>query len=112
MKKNAERKIVNPFQFGIVIDDNAFCNRMEDFCRKYSKIIAREFFNWKDDIKVLSKKLSTTFRNLSPVVSFDEFQEIKRIDPFMLQWMRSSFQRQKVRNYISTRITDLLSFLL
>jgi AAA+ ATPase superfamily predicted ATPase len=189
MKKNAERKIVNPFQFGVVIDDKAFCNRKEeisylktqirngystwlfsprrfgktslvekvfrelpntncvyvdlynikskeDFCRKYSKIIAREFFNWKDDIKVLSKKLSTTFRNLSPVVSFDEFgnpsfslnvqkidkqeeietileaphkaslksnkriciafdefQEIKRIDPFMLQWMRSSFQR-------------------
>ena len=115
----------NPFQFGIVVDDKAFCNRTEelaylksqikngystwlysprrfgktslvdkvfrevkntkciyvdlynirskdDFCRKYSKTIAKELFNWKDDIKKLTHKLSNAFSNLSPTVSFDE----------------------------------------
>jgi len=196
MKKNIERKTVNPFQYGVVIDDSSFCNRKDeiaylktqiqngystwlfsprrfgktslvekvfrelketncvyvdlynikskdDFCRKYSKIIARELFNWQDDIKVLTKKLSNAFNNLSPTVSFDElgnpgfslnihkidkqeeietilevpneisirskkriciafdeFQEIRRIDPFMLHWMRSSFQRHKDISYI------------
>lgn len=186
----------NPFQFGVVIDDSAFCNRKEelsylktqiqngystwlfsprrfgktslvekvfrelkdtkciyvdlynirskdDFCRKYSKIVARELFNWKDDIKVLSKRFSNAFSKLSPTISFDEFgnpsfslnvhkiekqedietilkvpnevslgtkkriciafdefQEIRRIDPFMLHWMRSSFQRHREISYI------------
>jgi uncharacterized protein len=190
------QRTVNPFQFGVVIDDTAFCNRKgevsylktqikngystwlfsprrfgktslvekvfrelkdtkcvyfdlynirskDDFCRKYSNIIAHELFNWKDDIKVLSKKFSNAFNNLSPTVSFDEFgspgfslnvhriekqedietileipneishsskkriciafdefQEIKRIDPFMLHWMRSSFQRHREISYI------------
>ena len=192
MKKHT----ANPFQFGVVIDDSAFCNRKEelsylktqiqngystwlfsprrfgktslvdkvfrelkdtkciyvdlynirskdDFCRKYSKIIARELFNWKDDIKVLSKRFSNAFSKLSPTISFDEFgnpgfslnvhkideqedietilevpnevslgskkriciafdefQEIGRIDPFMLHWMRSSFQRHREISYI------------
>lgn len=196
MTRRTNPRSVNPFQFGVVIDDSAFCNRKEeilylktqikngystwlfsprrfgktslvekvfrevtgtkciyfdlynirskdDFCRKYSKIIARELFNWKDDIKVLSKKFSKTFNNLSPMVSFDEFgnpsfslnahkiekqedietilevpnkisqssgkriciafdefQEIKRIDPFLLHWMRSSFQRHLEISYI------------
>ena len=187
---------VNPFQFGVVIDDSAFCNRTEelsylktqiqngystwlfsprrfgktslvekvfrelkntkciyvdlynirskdDFCRKYSKIVARELFNWKEDIKVLSKRFSNAFSKLSPTISFDEFgnpgfslnvhkiekqedietilevpnvvtlgskkriciafdefQEISRIDPFMLHWMRSSFQRHRGISYI------------
>ena len=191
-----KKKAINPFQFGVVIDDNAFCNRKEeisylktqikngystwlfsprrfgktslvekvfrelkdtrcvyvdlynirskdDFCRKYSKIIARELFNWKDDIKILSKKFSNAFNKLSPTISFDEFgnpsfslnvhkiekqedietildvpnevslasqkriciafdefQEIRRIDPFMLHWMRSSFQRHREISYI------------
>ena len=186
----------NPFQYGVVVDDRAFCNRVEeiaylksqikngystwlysprrfgktslvdkvfrevkntkciyvdlynirskdDFCRKYSKAIASELFNWKDDIKKLTHKLSAAFRNLAPVVSFDEFghpgfslnihqvekqedietildipnklagksskriciafdefQEIKRIDPFMLHWMRSSFQKHRDISYI------------
>jgi AAA+ ATPase superfamily predicted ATPase len=186
----------NPFQYGVVIDDTAFCNRKEeiaylksqinngystwlysprrfgktslvekvfreledsiciyidlynikskdDFCRKYSKVIAKELFNWKDDIKRLTKSLSEAFNNLSPTVSFDEFgipsfslniqkvekqedietileipyrissktskrvciafdefQEIKRIDPFLLNWMRSSFQRHTNISYI------------
>ena len=121
-----KQKLLNPFQYGVVIDDRAFCNRKEeisylktkikngystwlfspkrfgktslvekvfreledtvcvyvdlynikskdDFCRKYSKVIAEEFFNWKDDIKKLTNKLSNAFNNLSPAVSFDEF---------------------------------------
>ena len=187
---------VNPFQYGVVVDDKAFCNREEeiaylksqikngystwlysprrfgktslvdkvfrevkntkcvyvdlynirskdDFCRKYSKAIAKELFNWKDDIKKLTNKLSVAFSKLAPTVSFDEFgnpsfslnvhrieeqedietildvpdrisrksskricialdefQEINRIDPFMLQWMRSSFQRHREISYI------------
>jgi len=192
MKQQAK----NPFQYGVVVDDSAFCNRKEeitylktqikngystwlfsprrfgktslvekvfremvdtrciyvdlynikskdDFCKKYSKVIAEALFNWKDDIKKLTKNLSTAFRNLSPKVSFDEFgnpsfsinihnvekqedietilevpymvslksskriciafdefQEIKRIDPFLLHWMRSSFQRHTDISYI------------
>lgn len=186
----------NPFQYGVVIDDRAFCNRKEeiaylknqikngystwlfsprrfgktslvekvfrelddticiyvdlynikskdDFCRKYSKVVAEKLFNWKGDIKRLSKNLSNAFTQLSPTVSFDEsgipsfslnvhkldkaedietilevpykyslrsskriciafdeFQEIKRIDPFLLNWMRSSFQRHVDISYI------------
>ena len=191
-----KQQLVNPFQYGVVIDDTAFCNRKEeisylksqinnrystwlfsprrfgktslvekvfrelddsiciyidlynikskdDFCRKYSKVIAKELFNWKDDIKRLTKSLSEAFNKLSPTVSFDEFgnssfslnvqkvekqedietildipnrissktskrvciafdefQEISRIDPFLLNWMRSSFQRHKNISYI------------
>jgi len=191
-----KKDITNPFQFGVVIDDKAFCNRIEeiaflksqiknaystwlysprrfgktsliekvyreiedtkciyvdlynirskdDFCRKYSKIVAAELFSWKDDIKKLTNNLSNVFSNLSPRVSFDEFgnpsfslnihkleeqkdietilevpntialkssericiafdefQEIGRIDPFMLHWMRSSFQRHRDISYI------------
>ncbi len=192
-KKNQSQ---NPFQFGVVIDDDAFCNRkqeiaflknqirngystwlfsprrygktslvekvfremgsatcifvdlyniksLDDFSRKYSEALAKNLFNWKDDIKKLTGKLATTFKNLSPGVSFDEFgnpsfslhvnrieqeadietileipnrlrpqrgkrmciafdefQEIKRIDPFLLNWMRSSFQRHQQVSYI------------
>ena len=186
----------NPFQFGVVIDDDAFCNRqqeiaflknqirngystwlfsprrygktslvekvfretasatcifvdlynirsLDDFSRKYSEALAKNLFNWKDDIKKLTGKLAATFNNLSPGVSFDEFgnpsfflkvnkieqqaeietileipnkiqshrgkrvciafdefQELKRIDPFLLNWMRSSFQRHQQVSYI------------
>jgi len=191
-----KQQSINPFQYGVVIDDRAFCNRKEeisylknqikngystwlfsprrfgktsliekvfrelgdtrciyvdlynikskdDFCRKYSKVIAEELFNWKDDIKRLTKNLSHAFNQLSPTVSFDEsgvpgfslnvhkvekqedietilevpykvslksskriciafdeFQEINRIDPFLLNWMRSSFQRHGDISYI------------
>ena len=186
----------NPFQFGVVIDDSAFCNRkseiaflknqikngystwlfsprrfgktslvekvfretesttciffdlyniksVDDFSRKYSNILAKELFNWKDGVKKLTKSLSDSFTNLSPGISFDEFgnpsfslnvskveqqadietileipnristqrgqriciafdefQEIERIDPFLLNWMRSSFQRHSDISYI------------
>jgi len=192
MKKQTK----NPFQYGVVIDDSAFCNRKEeiaylknqilngystwlfsprrfgktslvdkvfremdnttciyldlynikstdDFCNRYSKAIAEELFNWKDDIKKLSKNLASAFRNLSPLISFDEFgspsfslnvhkverqediktilevpykvslkstkrvciafdefQEIGRIDPELLHWMRASFQRHTQISYI------------
>ena len=194
--KQKNMKSENPFQFGVVIDDSAFCNRkreiaflkdqmrngystwlfsprrfgktslvekvfretksatciffdlyniksIDDFSRKYSNVLAKELFNWKDGVKKLTKSLSDSFTNLSPGVSFDEFgnpsfslnvnkveqqadietilkipnristqrrqriciafdefQEIKRIDPFLLNWMRSSFQRHSDISYI------------
>lgn len=33
-------------------------------------------------------------------IAFDEFQEIERIEPFLVNWMRSSFQTQKNVSYI------------
>jgi len=33
-------------------------------------------------------------------VAFDEFQEIQRIEPFLNNWMRSAFQKQKKVSYI------------
>ena len=194
--KQKKEKPRNPFQFGVVIDDSAFCNRkseivflkdqikngystwlfsprrfgktslvekvfretksvtfifvdlynirsIDDFSRKYSSILVKALFNWKNDIKKLTKNLSDSFANLSPTVSFDEFghpgfslnvnkveqqadietileipnristqrgqriciafdefQEIERIDPFLLNWMRSSFQRHSDISYI------------
>ena len=124
--KQKKEKPRNPFQFGVVIDDSAFCNRkselaflkdqiknrystwlfsprrfgktslvekvfretksvtfifvdlyniksIDDFGRKYSSILVKALFNWKDDIKKLTKNLSDSFTNLSPTVSFDEF---------------------------------------
>ncbi len=116
---------------------------IDDFSRKYSNILAKELFNWKDDIKKISKKISNYLVNLSPninfdengmpglslvekeikeqkdietildipekiaqeqnikiCIAFDEFQEIERIDKFVINWMRSSFQNQKNVSYI------------
>ena len=33
-------------------------------------------------------------------IAFDEFQEIQRIEPFLNNWMRSAFQKQKKVSYI------------
>jgi hypothetical protein len=41
---------------------------------------------------------STTSKRIC--VAFDEFQEISRIDPFLLNWMRSSFQKHSRISYI------------
>ena len=191
-----KQTLQNPFQFGVVIGDDAFCNRkkeirflkdqiengystwlfsprrfgktslvekvfretnsatclfvdlynvksLDDFSRKYSEILAKNLFRWKDDVKKLTSNLASGFKNLSPGISFDEFgnpdftlrvnkieqqsdietildlpnkiqgqrgkriciafdefQEIKRIDPFLLNWMRSAFQRHQNISYI------------
>lgn len=116
---------------------------VDDFCRKYSKVIAKELFDWKTEIKKLTTKLGKYFQNLHPGVSFDasgspsfslekavisehtdvetilnipekiaksknikiciafdEFQEIDRIDPFIINWMRSAFQDHQNVSYI------------
>ena len=33
-------------------------------------------------------------------IAFDEFQEIKRIDPFLIHWMRSAFQQHPSVSYV------------
>lgn len=196
MNESVKKRKRNPFQFGVVVDDSAFCNRkkeiaflkrqidnnystwifsprrfgktslvekvfretasakciyidlyniqsLDDFARKYTRILGKDLFDWKEDIRKLTHNLAAQFKNLSPVVSFDdsgnpgfslnvgkieqqsdietilgvperiaarknekvciafdEFQEISRIDPFLLNWMRSSFQRQQNVCYV------------
>jgi hypothetical protein len=116
---------------------------VDDFCRKYSQLIARDLFTWKHDVKSLTGKLTKYFKSLYPKVSFDEtghpslsleslviekqpeveqilqipemiakenkqkiciafdeFQEIDRINPFLINWMRSVFQNQQHVSYI------------
>ena len=116
---------------------------IDDLARKYAQTLARELFDWKEDVKTLSEKFGNYFSNLLPKVSFDafgspsfslgsqnieqqsnletilnipemvakksgrqiciafdEFQEIHRIEPFLVNWMRSVFQRQKNVSYI------------
>ena len=116
---------------------------LDDFCRKYSNTLAKELFNWKDDIKNLSIQAGKYFKSLSPqinfdengtpslslihqeinkqidietilnlpekiaekknikiCIAFDEFQEIERIDKFIINWMRSSFQYHENVSYV------------
>ncbi|MCF6268090.1 MAG: ATP-binding protein [Melioribacteraceae bacterium] len=116
---------------------------LDDFSRKYSNTIAKELFNWKEDVKKISKQLgryllrlqpqlnfdvnanpSISFgnkeiveqidieevlnlpqkiakeRNIKICIAFDEFQEIVRIDKFLINWMRSVFQNQKNVSYV------------
>jgi len=39
-------------------------------------------------------------RNIKICIAFDEFQEIDRIDKFLINWMRSVFQNQKNISYV------------
>jgi len=116
---------------------------IDDFARKYSRILANELFDWKLEIKSLSQKMGSYFKNLYPKISFDsfgspsfsleigqiksqidietildipekiakknnleiciafdEFQEIHRIEPFIINWMRSAFQNQNNVSYV------------
>lgn len=188
--------ITNPFRFGTVVGEAAFCNRKEelkqltqyvndtysvwlyssrrfgktslvktcfdqmkgvktiyvdfynvrtidDFARKYSKLLAHELFDWKGNAQQIAAHMSGYLKNLFPkvsidetgafslsleahkieeeidlntvldfpekvaakgnfkvVVAFDEFQEIERVDPFLIHWMRSVFQNQKHVSYV------------
>ena len=116
---------------------------LDDFSRKYSDILSKELFDWKDEVKDVIKSIKKYFSNLSPKISFnedgipelslnqqnintqgdlssilslpekvakaqdiniciafDEFQEIERIDKFIINWMRSEFQNQENVSYI------------
>ena len=116
---------------------------IDDFSRKYSNTIAKELFNWKDDVKKISKQLGKYLLKLQPqlnfdlnanpsisftnneivdqieveevlslpqklaeekntkiCIAFDEFQEVSRIDKFLINWMRSVFQNQKNISYV------------
>lgn len=115
----------------------------DEFARKYSKLIAQELFNWKDDLKELSKNIQSYFKKLYPsininengnpslvlaknsiteqedietilnlpekiaqernikiCIAFDEFQEVDRIDKFIINWMRSAFQNHQNVSYV------------
>jgi len=116
---------------------------VDDFSRRYSDLLSKELFNWKDEIKTISENVKHYFSSLSPKISFtddgipeltlaqqqlnkqndittilnipekiakssniniciafDEFQEISRIDKFIVNWMRSEFQNQEKVSYI------------
>ena len=115
----------------------------DDFVRRYSNALAKDLFDWKDDVRKITKQLGKYLKNLQPQLSFDttaspsillsnkeiseqidieeilnlpekiareqkkkvcitfdEFQEISRIDKFLINWMRSSFQNQKNVSYV------------
>lgn len=38
--------------------------------------------------------------NIQICIAFDEFQEVNRFEPFLVNWMRSAFQTQKTVSYI------------
>jgi AAA+ ATPase superfamily predicted ATPase len=46
---------------------------MDDFCRKYARVIAHGLFDWKEDVKNLSAKLAGFFKNMYPAISFDQY---------------------------------------
>ena len=116
---------------------------LDDFARKYSKILGEATFNWKQEVKKITASMAKYFKNLYPKISFDEtgspslslekteintqldieqilnmpesfardsktkicvafdeFQEIERIDPFIINWMRTVFQNHKHVSYI------------
>lgn len=116
---------------------------LDDFSRRYSDILAKELFDWKDEIKNVTNNIKQYFSSLSPKISFndegtptltldqqqvnnqldletvlnlpekfakakniniciafDEFQEIERVDKFIINWMRSAFQNQENVSYI------------
>ena len=41
-------------------------------------------------------------------IAFDEFQEIERIEPFLINWMRSAFQQHENISYIFLGSQQLL----
>jgi len=45
---------------------------LDDFSKKYAALIAQNLFSWKQEIKKLTDKFSQYFKNLAPVVSFDQ----------------------------------------
>lgn len=44
---------------------------IDDFSRKYSNTIAKELFNWKEDVKKISKQLGKYLQRLQPQLNFD-----------------------------------------
>jgi AAA+ ATPase superfamily predicted ATPase len=115
----------NPFKFGRVVDEEAFCNRKEeiatlksyindsnsvwlysprrygktslvkkvfseledvktlffdfynvntidDFSKRYAKLVAAELFDWKQNLKELTVKLADNFKGLRPSIMLDE----------------------------------------
>lgn len=118
-------------------------NTVDDFCKKYAKLIAAELFDWKLNLKTLAGNLTDQFKGLKPsivfdetgsptfslqaekiasqldvetvlnipntisqknsikiCIAFDEFQEISRIEPFLINWMRSAFQLHQNISYV------------
>ena len=118
-------------------------NTVDDFCKKYAKLIATVLFDWKLNLKTLASNLTDQFKGLKPsivfdesgsptfslqaekietqldvetvlnipntiskknkikiCIAFDEFQEISRIEPFLINWMRSAFQLHENISYV------------
>ena len=71
-----DKHIYNPFQFGKIAQQT-------------------------DVETILNIPQQISSETAKPIgIAFDEFQEIERIDPFLINWMRSSFQHHKNVSYI------------
>lgn len=52
-----------------------------------------------ENILDIPEKLAAE-KGVQVCVAFDEFQEVKRIEPFLINWMRSAFQRHENVSYV------------
>jgi hypothetical protein len=52
-----------------------------------------------EDILEIPEKIAVE-RKHHVCIAFDEFQEVNRIEPFLINWMRSAFQRHQDTSYV------------
>lgn len=45
---------------------------LNDFCKKYAKVLAHELFDWHENMKLLSEQVAASFKGLKPSLTFDE----------------------------------------
>ncbi|MBI9034678.1 MAG: ATP-binding protein [Bacteroidales bacterium] len=144
-KTSLIRKVFKELEGGVetIYFDLYNVRSLDDFSRKYARLIAENLFDWNHEVKSLMDKFTNYFKRLQPgitidsggtsnftlginqikeqydvetildiperiakqsekriCIAFDEFQEITRIEPFLINWMRSAFQSHKNISYI------------
>ncbi len=81
------------------------------FAESYSRAVLTELVDWKKGVKSIEKKTDiegildipekiASRQGFQLCIAFDEFQEVKRIEPFLINWMRSAFQKHQHISYV------------
>ncbi|MGE5341393.1 MAG: AAA family ATPase [Candidatus Omnitrophota bacterium] len=84
---------------------------LSDFTEKYFQVIFKNFFELKKGIKSITEKSGienileipekiASEKDINICIAFDEFQEVNRIDPFLINRMRSAFQNHRHISYV------------